>query len=91
MLPNVVITPHVAYYSEESITKVRDFAAHEVVRVLTGKPPLSPVNADQFAARGLEVGPPERPSGNPLLTDSIADSQRPRGSCTSYGPASRPS
>jgi len=50
-LPNVVITPHAAYYSEESITAVRDFAAHEVVRVLTGKPPLSPVNADQLTAQ----------------------------------------
>ncbi|HUB42981.1 MAG TPA: C-terminal binding protein [Streptosporangiaceae bacterium] len=51
-LPNVVITPHAAYYSEESITAVRDFAAREVVRVLTGNPPLSPVNADRLAARG---------------------------------------
>jgi D-3-phosphoglycerate dehydrogenase / 2-oxoglutarate reductase len=50
-LPNIVITPHAAYYSEESITTVRDFAAHEVVRVLTGRPPLSPVNADQLAAQ----------------------------------------
>jgi D-3-phosphoglycerate dehydrogenase / 2-oxoglutarate reductase len=49
-LPNVVITPHAAYYSEESITAVRDFAAHEVVRVLTGKPPLSAVNASQLAS-----------------------------------------
>ena len=49
-LPNVVITPHAAYYSEESISTVRAFAAHEVVRVLTGKTPLSPVNAGQLAA-----------------------------------------
>jgi D-3-phosphoglycerate dehydrogenase / 2-oxoglutarate reductase len=48
-LDNVVITPHAAYYSEEAIHTVRDFAAHEVVRVLTGQPPLSPVNAAQLA------------------------------------------
>lgn len=29
---------------------VRDYAAREVVRVLTGQPPLSPVNADQVAS-----------------------------------------
>jgi D-3-phosphoglycerate dehydrogenase / 2-oxoglutarate reductase len=43
-LPNVLITPHAAYYSEESMRTVRAFAAHEVVRVLNGLPPLSPVN-----------------------------------------------
>jgi D-3-phosphoglycerate dehydrogenase / 2-oxoglutarate reductase len=59
-LSNVVITPHAAYYSEESIEAVRDFAAREVVRVLTGKPPLSPVNADQLAARAKTAGPPGR-------------------------------
>ena len=46
---NVVITPHAAYYSEEAIRTVRDFAAHEVSRVLTGQPPLSPVPAAQLA------------------------------------------
>jgi D-3-phosphoglycerate dehydrogenase / 2-oxoglutarate reductase len=44
-LDNVIITPHAAYYSEEAIRTVRDFAASEVVRVLTGQAPLSPVNA----------------------------------------------
>lgn len=43
-LPNVIITPHAAYYSEEAITTVRRIAAEEAVRVLTGRPPLSPVN-----------------------------------------------
>ena len=56
-LPNVVITPHAAYYSEESITTVRDFAAHEVVRVLTGAQPLSPVNARQLAGLAGPITP----------------------------------
>jgi D-3-phosphoglycerate dehydrogenase / 2-oxoglutarate reductase len=47
-LDNVVITPHAAYYSEEAIGTVRRFAAEEVVRVLTGQRPLSPVNADDL-------------------------------------------
>lgn len=51
-LDNIVITPHAAYYSEESIHFVRDFAAHEVVRVLSGEAPLSPVNAWQLASAG---------------------------------------
>ena len=48
-LENIVITPHAAYYSEESIHFVRDFAAREVVRVLRGERPLSPVNAWDLA------------------------------------------
>ena len=43
-LDNVIITPHAAYYSEEAMRTVRDFAAHEVVRVLRGEPAMSPVN-----------------------------------------------
>jgi D-3-phosphoglycerate dehydrogenase / 2-oxoglutarate reductase len=42
--PNVVVTPHAAYYSEESIQAIRTIAATEAVRVLSGKPPRSPVN-----------------------------------------------
>ncbi len=48
-LENVIITPHAAYYSEEAIRTVRDFAAQEVVRVLTGNAPLSPVNAARLS------------------------------------------
>jgi D-3-phosphoglycerate dehydrogenase len=43
-LPNVIVTPHAAYYSEESIGTVRRIAAEEAVRVLSGLPPRSPVN-----------------------------------------------
>ncbi len=38
------VTPHAAYYSEETITTVRRIAAEEAVRVLTGLPARSPVN-----------------------------------------------
>jgi D-3-phosphoglycerate dehydrogenase len=44
-LDNVIITPHAAYYSEESMRTVRQFAAEEVVRVLSGKSALSSVNS----------------------------------------------
>jgi len=57
-LDNVIITPHAAYYSEEAIHTVREFAAHEVVRVLTGQQPLSPVNAQQIAGLGERPGSP---------------------------------
>ena len=43
-LHNVIITPHAAYYSEESIGAVRRIAAEEAVCVLSGFPALSPVN-----------------------------------------------
>jgi D-3-phosphoglycerate dehydrogenase / 2-oxoglutarate reductase len=43
-LENVIITPHAAYYSEESIGAVRRIAAEVAVRVLSGLPALSPVN-----------------------------------------------
>jgi D-3-phosphoglycerate dehydrogenase len=60
-LENVVITPHAAYYSEEAIRTVRRFAAEEVVRVLTGQPPRSPVNAGELVearwARSSGPGP----------------------------------
>jgi dihydroxy-acid dehydratase len=43
-LDNLIVTPHAAYYSEESIWTVREIASNEVIRVLNGQPPLSPVN-----------------------------------------------
>ena len=54
-LDNIVITPHSAYYSEESIHFMRDFAAREVVRVLSGEAPLSPVNGWQLANAGPDA------------------------------------
>lgn len=44
-LPNIIITPHLAFYSEQSIVDLQRMAAEEVARVLKGEKPLSPVNS----------------------------------------------
>jgi D-3-phosphoglycerate dehydrogenase len=43
-LESVIVTPHAAYYSEESIRLARETVASEVARVLRGEQPLNPVN-----------------------------------------------
>ena len=40
----IIITPHVAFYSEASLRDLRSRGAEEVVRVLTGKKPRSAAN-----------------------------------------------
>jgi D-3-phosphoglycerate dehydrogenase len=50
-LPNALLTPHVAFYSEESVQELQRKAVDEVVRALSGQPPRSPVNAPRPAAR----------------------------------------
>jgi D-3-phosphoglycerate dehydrogenase len=54
-LPTCVVTPHAAYYSEESLRYCRTWAATEVVRVLRGEPPRSPVNDVDLAAGGAPL------------------------------------
>ena len=49
-LPNVLVTPHAAYYSEESIRAARVTAATQVAKVLTHQSPDYPVNAAALAA-----------------------------------------
>lgn len=43
-LDNVIVTPHSAYYTEESLYALQYGAAAEVARVLNGEEPLSAVN-----------------------------------------------
>ena len=44
--PNVIITPHTSFYSEESLVDLQTKAAEEVVRVLKGEAPKNPVNPE---------------------------------------------
>jgi D-3-phosphoglycerate dehydrogenase len=41
---NVILTPHISFYSEESLLELQRKAAEEVARVMTGRPPKYGVN-----------------------------------------------
>jgi D-3-phosphoglycerate dehydrogenase len=43
-LPNVVVSDHAGWYSEESVADLQRKAAEECVRILEGKPPLNWLN-----------------------------------------------
>jgi D-3-phosphoglycerate dehydrogenase len=44
-LPNVLLTPHVAFTSDASLRELRQWASEEVVRVLRGEPPKQARNS----------------------------------------------
>jgi D-3-phosphoglycerate dehydrogenase len=44
-LPNCIVTPHTAWYSEQAVEEVKRISATEIARVLSGLKPLFPVNA----------------------------------------------
>jgi D-3-phosphoglycerate dehydrogenase len=43
--PNVILTPHTAFYSVEALDELQTKCAADVARVLSGKPPVYPVKA----------------------------------------------
>jgi len=43
-IDNVVLTDHCAYFSKESIVELKTKAAENIVEVLSGRPPVYPVN-----------------------------------------------
>ncbi len=43
-LPNFILTPHMAWYSEGACVETKSISAQEIVRVLTGQTPFNPVN-----------------------------------------------
>lgn len=53
---DVILTPHIAFYSEESLVDLQTKAAQEVVRVLQGQPPRNPVNPEVLEAAHARAG-----------------------------------
>lgn len=52
-LPNAVVTPHLAWYSEEAIRSLQLGVAQETARLLQGEPPLHVVNKLGLRGRSL--------------------------------------
>lgn len=44
--PNVIITPHTAFYSQESLLELETRTAREVIRVLNGERPENWINPE---------------------------------------------
>ena len=49
---NLILTPHTAFYSEESLVDLQRKATEEVVRVLRGQVPMNPVNPEALKPTG---------------------------------------
>jgi D-3-phosphoglycerate dehydrogenase len=47
---NVILTPHMSFYSVESLIELQTKAAEDVVRVLTGQMPHNPINPEVLKA-----------------------------------------
>jgi D-3-phosphoglycerate dehydrogenase len=56
--PNVILTPHTAFYSVEGFEEMRIKGAHEARRVLLGEPLRNPVNLHCLTAPRAVVGRP---------------------------------
>ncbi|WP_405540190.1 C-terminal binding protein [Streptomyces sp. NBC_00075] len=54
--PGALLTPHIAFSSDASVTELRRRAAEEVVRILAGEAPAHACNTP----RGLSAGPGDR-------------------------------
>jgi D-3-phosphoglycerate dehydrogenase len=52
-MPNVILTPHAAYYSERSILRVREEALDGALRVLRGQFPRTVANPGVMAVVDL--------------------------------------
>lgn len=47
---NVILTPHIGFYSEESLVDLQTKATEEVVRVIRGQMPRNPVNPEALTS-----------------------------------------
>jgi D-3-phosphoglycerate dehydrogenase len=51
---NVILTPHMSFYSVEALVELQKRAAQEVVRVMRGEKPLHPVNPEALTHQEID-------------------------------------
>lgn len=54
-MPNVILTPHAAFFDERSLDSLQYLASAEAVRFFRGEPVMNPVNSPNVAHEGLKV------------------------------------
>jgi D-3-phosphoglycerate dehydrogenase len=54
-LPNALVTPHAAWYSQDSVPELKRRAAEHVLAVLRGERPRTPVNPEVFSGGKLRA------------------------------------
>ena len=54
-LPNVVVSDHAAWYSEDSVAQIQTEAANSVVAVLQGQRPMNLINPDVYQSSALRA------------------------------------
>ena len=52
-LSNLIITPHIAWYTEEAIATLKEKLAQEIIRVYEGGQPINIVNRNSL--KGMET------------------------------------
>ena len=55
VLPNAIVTPHAAWYSQESVPELKRRAVENVLAALSGRRPRTPVNPEVFAGGKLRA------------------------------------
>jgi len=62
-LPNVIVTPHLGWYSEEALWSMRKSIVQDVLRAADGKLPSTIVNPEVLSRGNLRIGQAKSESG----------------------------
>jgi len=86
--PNLIITPHASWYSEQSCNELREEAAAEIRRAITGRVPeqlRNCVNKEYFVTNAVQAAQPPAPPHHWEHSNAIAAAASQAASVASMG------